>query len=57
LTFGSAWAVQREDAGQRGDGAQDLRRALGREGYGVLEVEGRGHKWIVDGAAMRRVLP
>ena len=41
-------AVQGEDSGERGDGAQSFGGALWREGDGVLEVEGRGHRRIVD---------
>jgi hypothetical protein len=51
LGFGLAFdarAVEGEDSGQRGDCAQSFGGALGREGYGVLEVEGRGHRRIVD---------
>ena len=42
-------AVQGEDSGQRGDGAQGLGGVLGREGDGAIELKGRGHRRIVDG--------
>jgi hypothetical protein len=51
LGFGLAFdarAVEGEDSGERGDGAQSFGGALWREGDGVLEVEGRGHRRIVD---------
>jgi Arc/MetJ-type ribon-helix-helix transcriptional regulator len=40
----SRWAVEGEDARERGDRAQDFSCVLRREGDGALEVEGRGHK-------------
>ena len=51
LSF-DARAVQGEDSGERGDGAQGFGGALGRERDGVFEVEGRGHRRIVDGDAV-----
>jgi hypothetical protein len=62
LTFGCGRAVQGEDSGERGDGAQSFGGALRREGYGVLEVEGCGHKedcrWVGDAArATLKVFP
>jgi len=48
----TARAVQGEDSGESGDGTQSFGGVLGREGYGVLEVEGRSHRRIVDGMCM-----
>ena len=44
-----ARAVEGEDSGQRGNRAQGFRGVLRREGYGLLELERRGHRRIVDG--------
>ena len=42
FVFG-ACAAEGEDAGEGWDAAEDLVGLLGREVYGVVEMEGRGH--------------
>ena len=42
-----ARAAEGKDSGLRGDGAQDFVGSLGCEGYGMIELEARGHNWIV----------
>src|ERR1017187_3836728 len=49
--WGGGRAVESEDAGERGDGAQDYGCIVWRKRNRMLEVETRGHRRIVDGCA------